>query len=543
MNEHNTKLPSAEDARHAPALNMRRGQRRVFDLIRHYRMLAFVARRQYGKTTTFANIGLLKMMRTRNHTVLFGSAKLNLSREIVRKEAEAIEKGISSAIRKLRDGSFQVADSDTHKLIDKLTPDDFADLFEAQRLEFRYYHDRGSYSRTKVVALRPDTVGETGDFMADEVGRIGNWRETWEAVEPIVASNPDFKLLLSTTVPPDDTHYSFEQLAPPPGMEFPPNIDGHIYESNLGVTVFRLSAADAYLDGIPLYDLKTGRPMTPEEHRAASPDKDAWDRNYGCIFLMGGTAAVGLLVLMDAMERGRDLGCVYSERGLPPGWERLFTGGPLGIGVDPATTEGGKSNPTGIVVTERVGGMYLARLVLSYKSSDPAYTKAILRELCAALRPQAVALDASSERYWCSEVARDLSPLTHVMLMVSGEKTQYLGVEMNNKTYLGNLAINTLEEPGVVALPPDAAIRTDFRLVKRVRGTFDADLDSVTGRHGDLFDGFKLSLHALINGTGVCEAAAVPTAETPPVSRRDRFIINSDDLPDDDIPGRYIHGA
>lgn len=527
----------------SPALNMRRGQRRVFKLIRDYRMLAFVARRQYGKTTTFANIGLLKMMRTRNHTVLFGSAKLNLSREIVRKEAEAIERGISSAIRKLRSGSFQVADADSHKIIDKLTPDDFADLFEAQRLEFRYYHDRGSYSRTKVVALRPDTVGETGDFMADEVGRIGNWREVWEAVEPIVASNPDFKLLLSTTVPPDDTHYSFEQLAPPPGLEFPPDIDGHLYESNLGVTVFRLSAEDAYLDNIPLYDLKSGKAMSPAEHRASFPDKDAWDRNYGCIFLMGGTAAVGLLVLLDAMERGRDLGCLYAEHGLPPGWERLFSGGAIGIGVDPATTDGGKSNPTGIVITERVGGMYLARLVLSYKSSDPAYTKSILRELCAVLRPQAVAIDASSERYWCAEVERELSPLTHVMLMVSGEKTTYLGVEMSVKTYLGNLAVNTLEEPGIVALPDDHNVKSDFRLVKRYRGGFDNDLDSVTGRHGDLFDGFKLSLHALINGTGVCEASAVNTSPVPPASRRDRFILNADDLPDDPPANPYIFGA
>lgn len=498
-----------------PVIKMRAGQRHCFRLVEEVRLLAFVARRQFGKTTTFGNIALKKMMREKNHTVIFGSAKLNLSREIVRKEASVIEHGIAEAMRQLEAGTLQVADAQSGKIPDALTHDDFAEIFEAQRLEFRYYHSRNVYSRTKVVALRPDTVGETGDLMADEVGRIGNWRETWEAIEPIVSSNPKFRLLLSTTPPPDDTHYSFEQLAPPPGLEFKVNPEGNVYESVRGVTVLRVDVNDAYADGVPVYDLKTGAPMSPDEHRKLFPDKEAWDRNYGCLFVMGGTAAVGLMVIMDSQARGLKDGCLFAEDDLPAGWARMFNPGAMvGVGADPATTENEKSNPFGIVVTERIEGRYVARLVLSLKSADPKKPKAILKEICETLRPVGLSLDASSERYWCAEVAQEISGICPVQLMVSGEKTEYLGEVMTVKSYLGNLAVNAMDD-GLVSLPPNREVKDDFRLVKRYKGGFNNDLDSVTGRHGDLFDGFKQSLHALVSGGAAAVAEAVGFSGSP----------------------------
>lgn len=531
-----------------PLINMRTGQKRLIRLIDSYRMIAFVARRQYGKTTAFANIALKKMMKTKNHTVIFGSAKLNLSREIVRKEAATIEKGITSITRKLDNGSFMIHDQEGGRLFDSLTTDDFAELFEAQRLEFRYYHDRTSYSRTKVVALRPDAVGETGDLMADEIGRIANWKETREAIEPIVAANPEFRLLISTTVPPDDTHESFDQLAPPPGTIFKTNPEGNIYDSVQDVTVYRLSAYDAYADGIPLYDLKTGKALSPAEDRAKAHDKDAWDRNYGCIFLRGGSAAVQTMIILEAMQRGTQPGseCIFCEDELPDNWHDHFTGGPVGIGGDPATTASAKSNPFGIVINERVNGLYIARIILSFKSADPAKPKAVLSEITKKTHPLACALDASSERYWCAEVKKELELLgCPVMLIVNSEKTNYLGVSMNYKAYLGNLAVDNLNE-SICALPKSDTVRKDFRLVRRFKGGFDNKLDSASGRHGDLFDGFKLSLHALINGTGKVYAAAVNTRphneETKSPASRNRMIINSEDLPDDDPPPTYYNG-
>ena len=493
-----------------PVIQMRSGQRRLFQLVEQYRLLGFIARRQYGKTTTCANIALMKMMKSRDHTVIFGSAKLNLSREIVRKEAAVFEKAISAAMARLEDGKVQLADDKTGSTLHGLTSDDFADLFEHSRLEFRYYHTRSSYSRTKVVALRPDTVGETGDLMCDEVGRIGNWKDVWEAVEPIVASNPQFRILLLTTPPPDDAHYSFEQLAPPPGMKFPISPDGNVYESVKGVTCLRVDAWDAYADGVALYDTKTAKPVTPEESRRRAFDKDAWDRNYGCLFITGGSAAVGLIPLMEAMERGERAGCVYAEDDLPTNWERLFdlSQGPIGIGADPATTEGEKSNPFGIAVTQRIDGRYVTKLILSFKSKDPKKPKAILRELATRLKAKAVAIDATSEVYWATEVREELEGVSGVILVKNSEKLDFMGERVLYKTYLGQLLVNAIDE-GQSDLPNDFNVKDDFRLVKKMKGGFDNSLDTATGRHGDLFDGTKLSLHAIIEGTEESRADAV----------------------------------
>jgi hypothetical protein len=53
-------------------------------------------------------------------------------------------------------------------------------------------------------------------------------------------------------------------------------------------------------------------------------------------------------------------------------------------------------------------------------------------------------------------------------------------------------------------------VKDDFRLVKKMKGGFDNTLDSATGRHDDLFDGSKLSIHALIEGTEEVKADAAP---------------------------------
>lgn len=491
-------------------IKMRSGQRRLFQLVEQYRLLGFIARRQYGKTTTCANIALMKMMKNRDHTVIFGSAKLNLSREIVRKEAAVFEKAINAAMARLEDGKMQLADDKTGRSVQGLTHDDFADLFEHSRLEFRYYHTRTSYSRTKVVALRPDTVGETGDLMCDEVGRIGNWKDVWEAVEPIVASNPQFRILLLTTPPPDDAHYSFEQLAPPPGMMFPVSPNGNVYESVKGVTCLRVDAWDAYADGVTLFDTKTAQPVTPEESRRKAFDKDAWDRNYGCLFITGGTAAVGLIKLMESMDRGERAGCVFALDDLPDGWQRLFdrSQGPIGIGADPATTEGETSNPFGIAVTQQIAGRYVTKLIISFKSADPKKPKAILRELCTVLRPRALAIDATSEVYWATEVREELEGVCDVILVKNSERTEVMGERVLFKTYLGQLLVNAIDEDHV-DLPKSPEVKDDFRLVKKMKGGFDNALDSATGRHGDLFDGTKLSVHALVEGTEEAKADAV----------------------------------
>ena len=72
-------------------------------------------------------------------------------------------------------------------------------------------------------------------------------------------------------------------------------------------------------------------------------------------------------------------------------------------------------------------------------------------------------------------MAEEFGGTSTVLLMVSSEKTKYMGEAMNVKTYLGNLAVNAFEDWGV-ALPNYAQPRRGFptkRRVARIRATLE----------------------------------------------------------------------
>jgi len=71
---------------------VRSGQREFERGVRNHRIAGLLARRQYGKTTIASRIALRKMMKEAGHTVIFGSVKVDLGREIVRKEADSLQK-------------------------------------------------------------------------------------------------------------------------------------------------------------------------------------------------------------------------------------------------------------------------------------------------------------------------------------------------------------------------------------------------------------------------------------------------------------------
>lgn len=501
----------------SPIIKFRSAQRAFMRGVDEWRLVAFVARRQFGKTTIFSAIAMKKMMKRRNHTVVFGSAKLNLSREIVRKEAEVIQKAIRhlQAQASKEKALLQVADQITGQVPDKLSADDFADLFEAQRLEFRLFHDRGSYSRTKVVALRPDTVGETGDLMADEIARIKNWQEVWEAIEPIISSDPTYRLTLATTPPPDDAHYSFGMLAPPVGTQFPINAAGNWYTSEMNVRVLRVDAYDAWADGVPVYDLQQGEPLAPDEHRRRAWDKDAWDRNYGVKFLFGGTAAISVPALSHAQSAG--LGqclCVRVDDDTDLEVALAFLkdhlgSGPVGLGLDVATTEKETSNPSALSIMERTGNVFPIRLMLVWKTADPDRAELILTAVLDVIaerieggKARRLCIDATNERYFAQALRKRLGRRVVVELVISSETIELPGEPepVTMKAYLGNEFAAHIED-GKVPLPPERYIKEDFRLVKKAKGSFDCDLGS-NGEHGDTFDAGKLSLRALKSTAG-----------------------------------------
>lgn len=259
-------------------------------------------RRQAGKSFTAASKALRRMMTMRGLSSFFVSASIALGAEFLRKEAEVWQK-VLEAMRIAAEKEGLKLDSTA----DGLDLDAICDLFEHQKLETKIWHDRTTYSRSRVIAPNPDTaVGWTGDIWLDEFGRMPDFQAVREAVLPFMSSNPQFRLLGITTPPPDEAHYSWEMVLPEQ-EEFPVKAKGNWYRSDAGFRVHRVDAWDAAKAGVPMYDDETRQALTPEEHRTKTFDKTAWDRNFGLRFVAGGTAALPLALIQLAMERGKHL--------------------------------------------------------------------------------------------------------------------------------------------------------------------------------------------------------------------------------------------
>lgn len=283
-------------------IQLRKPQLRVF---RHKSGILFLIwRRQSGKSYVLAVLALDKMMSKAGVTIIFMSASLRLGQENILKEA-MVWRDVLNAMRKpIADAGLQLTTT-----IDDLGIDDVAELFERQKLEARIWHNRTDYSRSLTIAPNPDTaVGFTGWLVLDEVSRMPEFQAVYEAAEPFVSSSAEFEIRGATTPPPDDAHHSYELLCPPVDADFLVDPTGNFYRSSAGILCHRADAYDLHAAGIPLYHPDTRKPITPEESRAMAYDKMAWDRNYGCQFLKGGTAAISETDIRHAMAAGRGEG-------------------------------------------------------------------------------------------------------------------------------------------------------------------------------------------------------------------------------------------
>jgi hypothetical protein len=209
---------------------------------------------------------------------------------------------------------------------------------------------------------------------------------------------------------------------------------------------------------------------------------------------------------------------------LPANWRDVFSQDHrrIGIGVDPATTTKRKSNPTGVAVIQQVGLSYFVRLLLRFKTADPAVTTGVLKEIAAGLphglKARRLCILATNERFYAVQLRRELAGIVPVELLIESEATIYLGEKMLVKSYLGNQLVNTIED-GYLPMPDEPWVKADIRQVVRDKGTFNAEVDEF-GNHADGFDGVKAGLHALISKGGPAVADAVDVAGGKP-RRRD----------------------
>lgn len=462
-----------------------------------YGIFILLWRRQSGKTEVLSTWALETMLRRPGETVILASASLNVGGEVALRAAGVFWQ----VLARLRERFAALQASAVSAGEEPRLLSDFEALKEAfvsGKLEVSFTHPDGRVSRLKVLAPNPATArGFSGTVFLDEIGFIRDFRALWDAVEPITSSDPTFRLIMCTTPPADAAHYCHEMIVPPAGLDFE-TIEpaGVWYRSESGIMVHRVDAWDADAAGAQLYHPETRAILTTDEHRAIALDKEAWDRNYGLRLASTGTAACALNALNTAQTRPEAKRCHFIEGWLPSGWrERLGEiSGPVGVGFDVATTEKNSSNPSSITLNEPVGQLDLARLIFRWKTDDPKISRAYLREILSAVKPARLCIDGSNERFFAKQVAEEFSVFCPVEIIVSGETIREGMEEMDTKTFLGSKLVNALDD-GRLALPADRAVRTDFRLVRKVAGRFNSEVDG-SGNHADTFDSTKLALHA-----------------------------------------------
>ncbi len=189
-------------------------------------------------------------------------------------------------------------------------------------------------------------------------------------------------------------------------------------------------------------------------------------------------------------------------------WADLLTEGPLALGYDVATTEKGKSNPSGITVMQQVGRINMSRLVITWKTAEPEVARQVISAVmddieARKMKPRRLVIDASSEKYYAADMKTFIRKRCAVELISGNQKLKFRNEEMDSKTLLGNMYSAAMED-GFILLPSGAWIELDLRLVKRDSGRFVTDLGP-GGEHGEVFDSGKLAYWGLQSRTNNTE--------------------------------------
>jgi hypothetical protein len=506
----------------------------------HRRFWAMLWERQSGKSTTFGDMAIYEMLRKPGHLVIYASASLTMATELPHKIGERFAMSFEALIEKearvLREVAeragaeasrqgceFSAGDSQKERKT-RLSAQDFAELFALQRLEFRVRHSATTVSRMKVIAPNPATARSwSGTVLLDEVAFVRDLRALMTAALPIISARKDFKLIMATTPPEfDDTHYSFELLAPQAGAKFEPNPAGNWYVSESGVHVHRVDAFDSHLAGKKIFDLDAGEELTPEEAFRRAPNKDGHRIAHWLWWTTGGVAACDLLALKAAQERGAGQCATFQiandfEFAQALAWlrEHLDKTAPVGLGLDKATSTKATSNPTVLAVMEDHTPDKVVRAFFIWRERDPDRANERIARVLDMVearpggRARALAIDATNERYDAESQKKLFQRRLPVMLVVASESVDKPGLDKptNWKEYLGDQYVALLHDNHLV-LPPEAYVRQDHRLVLKDRGRYVCDPDK-EGRHGDTFDAAKLALHAITWRRGLGRAMAV----------------------------------
>ena len=516
------------------AVNQKR-ERRLYEntamvAVRKERVIGLLWTRRGRKSTTLGNMAFDELSVAPGRTVIGASASLLLGTELVSMTVTATEQAMivkreAEAVREVFAGrsseklDFKCANSETGKVYEGITTEDYADLYQSKRLEMRLYFDHANYSRELIIAPNPATArGWGGTVFRDEVGftRPQVEIELQIAVDPIFRTDPTFKMIYASNLPRDDRHPWFEMTLPPPDLQFPANASGHFYRGQNRILIHRVSLADAYAAGHVLYDNK-GNPMTLEEFRSEPGNRIQLPGSYDLVHESGGVAAIDLVALLVAQKRGANE-CAFIFVDDDKDFQKatgllraLLTDGPVGLGFDPASTTGETSNPSSFTVTEQRGLERIQRLVVLWKEKRESIQKQRIREIVDVVRQRGkggaarrLCIAAGNERLFSQGVQEDLGAMVPVELVIEGSVVDPIPAgyqeNINYKTWLGDNFAAAVNE-NHYSCPSAEYFKQDMRLTTKNAGRYECT-PQPDGKHGDTFVSGEMAEYALQGNGG-----------------------------------------
>lgn len=513
-------------------------QSQAFWAVKKLRRYLLAWLRQGGKTTTLADQSFLEMAEYAGRLITFVSASLDIGSEFVEKEAKTFHAMLADLREKAEKREKQLtfgyrpnADSD-HDDNFKTLPVDLdwealADVMERSKLELRLWHSNTVCSRTKIIAANIATARSwSGSVKFDEIAFIRELKTFLAEIEPIFSTDPTFNLIMATTPPPDFAHYAYELLTPEDGSEdFPLSAEGHWFKNRAGMYVHRVTIDDAAAAGRRCYHPDSGEEQTPDENREMSLDKEGWDRSNRLKKPTVGTSAVSPAALDLAQRKGRDRSFAgeWTDAGTDVNHSTLAhigQGTEVSLGLDVASTEGKKSNPTSLAIAAQPGLKLEVPWCMWWKTSDPDIT---IGRVCSVIegllriprvKIRRLCIDASGDRLFARTLANVIKAKfgIPVSLCVATEAVVYLGDKVSLK-YLQGHRLSSAVEGGQAELPFSRYMYDDFMRVSKAGGSYECAVGK-NGEHGDTFDAVKQAQHGFYSaGRAQAEGVSVGSSQ------------------------------
>lgn len=271
--------------------------------------------------------------------------------------------------------------------------------YEDMRFEVRITIGK-KVSRIKVLAANPRTArGFSGDLIMDEFAFHEDSNAIWEAAEPILSSNQDFLCRIASTG--NGKHNMFYRMASG-GHAAADDTTGTIVFSDAGFLVSRVPRSVAWKLGVKIFDAKTREPITPDEARARSLDKRAYDQNYECQFADENMALL-THELISAAEAD-NVGFVCEQDWSAEAQALLLAAqGDLFVGVD----VGRNRDLTVMTAVERIGPMRFVRAILRIEGMRLPQQQERLGFLCRLPRFRRAAIDMTGIGLGLTEYSQD----------------------------------------------------------------------------------------------------------------------------------------